>query len=85
MADSKKKASRHDTCMRWWAKTSCGKIVRGLWVNRFDEEGNETVFNVLILPNNDPRPKGVHLRGPAVTTNDFLATFGVGKWTSIVF
>lgn len=84
-AARRKRASHFDTCLRWWARTSSGKIVRGLSVERYDDFGTPNRNYICMLPNNDPRPKGVHLSGQATTFNDLLVGLPFGQWTEVVF
>lgn len=81
----RKRASYFDTCLRWWARTSAGKIVRGLSVERYDDFGMPERSYICILPNNDPRPKGVHLSGRSASFNDLVAGLPFGQWAEVVY
>jgi len=80
----RKRASYFDNCVRGWARTTSGKRVRTLTVNRYNEYGTERTF-IFRLPNNDKRPMGVHHRGNPLSFNDFIATFPLREWCEIIW
>lgn len=68
---------------RGWARTSDGKIVRLLWVNRYDQDGRECRSLVYRLDNNDKRPRGRQYSGHSQSFNDFLGTLPRRQWTEL--
>lgn len=69
---------------RTYSFTRSGEEVRVLWVDRYDEEGNEIASYVYRLRNDDPRPKGRFCKN-SEDFDDFLGTLPFGCWTRLVW
>lgn len=67
---------------RTYCHTSSGEEVRVLWVNRYDQDGNESASYVYRLRNDDPRPKGRFCQNNG-DLNDFLGGLTVCCWMKI--
>jgi hypothetical protein len=55
-----------------------------LWVNRYDDSGNEERTYVYRLRNDDPRPKGRRCNHRQ-EFDDFLGVLPFGCWISLVW
>lgn len=70
---------------RTWARTSNGELVRVLFVERYDDDGNPERCFAYRLHEDDPRPLGRHCSGHAQSTNDLLGTLPIGVWSELVW
>ena len=80
---ARKRTSWLNPCIRWWA-TLNGTVVRFLQVDRYDRYGNHRCY-LRLLPNNDPRPQGIHMKGIHPHTLEQFAAIPRGCWCELTF
>ncbi len=74
-----------DAVDRTWARNSKGELVRVLFVERYDDDGNPDRCFAFRLHEDDPRPMGRHCSGQTLFFNDLLGTLPIGVWSELVW
>jgi hypothetical protein len=80
-----KRSSWYDPVTRYWFKWN-GKIYRFLNWSNVEPcfYGGEPKEFYMRLPNNDPRPRGVHMSGLSDNLKEFYALFPEKQWIEII-